>query len=70
MADETMIRVKKNTLRQLNELKAPGQSLDGLLQQLIDVVNDFRPATPWEGPPLPYGVLKQLKQPFKGRRNE
>jgi len=73
MPEQTMVRIRKETLSKLNSLKGPGQSHDGLLTQLIEVINAMRPSMPWEGPPLPYGLQKrwqEQKHKQKRVRNE
>lgn len=51
-----LVRVNRTTKERLDELKAPGQSYDGLITQLLDFLEHWRPNLPHEGPPLPHGM--------------
>lgn len=51
-----LVRVNRTTKERLDKLKAPGQSYDGLIRQLLDFLEYWRPSLPHEGPPLPRGM--------------
>jgi hypothetical protein len=50
------IRVQRETKDRLDQLKAPGQSYDGLLRQILATLESIMPMLPHEGPPLPRGL--------------
>lgn len=56
MAKSTHIRLNKQTKEELDRFKAPGQSYDGLLRQLLTIVEALMPMPPAQGPPLPRGL--------------
>ena len=58
------IRLNQETKDRLDRLKAAGQSYDGLLRELLDMVERMLPMPPTEGPPLPrsWGIRWQAKE--------
>jgi len=52
----THIRLNRQTKEELDRLKAPGQSYDGLLKELLVIVEALMPMPPAQGPPLPRGL--------------
>jgi len=56
MTEYDHIRVHRETKEQLDQLKAPGQSYDGLLRELMALVKALLPMPPADGPPLPQGL--------------
>lgn len=59
------IRVNQETKDRLDDFKAPGQSYDGLIREILTVVDSMLPTPPLEGPPLPkkLGVRWRRAQP-------
>jgi len=49
----THIRLNKATKEQLDEFRAPGQSYDGLLREIMTFLKGALPPPPSQGPPLP-----------------
>jgi hypothetical protein len=65
MAKFNHIRVNQETKDHLDDLKAPGQSYDGLIREILALVNSMKPTPPIEGPPLPkrLGIRWRRAQP-------
>jgi hypothetical protein len=64
------IRLNQETKDHLDNLKAPGQSYDGLIRELLSLVDSMVPMSPIKGPPLPkkLGVRWRRVQPEKGKK--
>lgn len=56
MREFNLIRVQQETKDRLDQLKATGQSYDGLLRQILATLESIMPMLPHEGPPLPRGL--------------
>jgi len=65
MAKSNHIRVNQETKDYLDDLKAPGQSYDGLIREILALVDSMLPTPPIEGPPLPkrLGIRWRQAQP-------
>ena len=70
MTEYNLIRIKQDTKDRLDNFKAPGQSYDGLLQQILLWLESVAPMPPHKGPPLPQFMDVKWKDMIGKRENK